>query len=423
MRAAILAAALGALAFSGCNAGPSCGVNPQCASLTSYFQCNGADVVRTECPAPQLCALDAKSAPGCQAGFEVTGTASYGKRTPTRQGLADPVQTPIPNASASVVDESGTVVGTGYTHDDGTFSVAYAPVAGVKVHLLLATSADPSTNVALRVVGKSATYGYAAEPFLSEAAHAQNVAITDSMGSQTFNVYVSALGAFKHLLTLTTKRFPLLQYQYYTGSPGSYYQSATDTISLLQSPGDSDGFDDSVIDHEFGHYVQEHIAEPRSSGGEHTGEPADPLLAWSEGYASYYSSSTRGSSLYIDTYADDAAPSGFASYVFDIHSNDQLADPKKAMTQNISEWLVSEVLWELEDKESPGLGYPQVASMNVLAKLGNNGSDRGVFDVDLVDFLDEWFVLRGTGDCAGMKSLLALKQFPYDFAAPGHACP
>jgi hypothetical protein len=43
--------------------------------------------------------------------------------------------------------------------------------------------------------------------------------------------------------------------------------------------------------------------------------------------------------------------------------------------------------------------------------------------VDLVDWLDGWFVLDGLSTCAPLRSIVGLRMFPYDFAGPGGACP
>lgn len=419
----LFAGAVLAAGLVGCGSTNECGLSPQCADLTSYFHCQGREVVQTSCTGAQLCSADETGQPKCVAGFEVKGTATYGKRAATAQGLAAAVQTPVPNASCSVVDEAGNVLGSGYTREDGSYTVTYQPKAGAQVHVTVATLADPAVNLPLHVNGKSGVFGYADASFSAQPSVTRNVVVSDGVSSQAFNVFTTALLAFKHLQELAPRSYPVLQYVIYPGSPGSYYQSSTNTISLLLNGNDSDGFDDAVIDHEFGHYAQYQIAMPRSEGGEHTGAPADPLLAWSEGFASYYSSSARNDSLYIDTYANPSAPGGTSAFVFDLASNDFAADPAKGMTQNISEWLVSEILWSMQAPPPSGLGKPQATIISVMGKMGNNQMDRGVFDVDLVDFLDEWLVVRGTEDCAGLKALMVTKQFPYDFAPPGHVCP
>ena len=47
-----------------------------------------------------------------------------------------------------------------------------------------------------------------------------------------------------------------------------------------------------------------------------------------------------------------------------------------------------------------------------------------VAGVDLVDWLDGWFQTYDLGECAALRSIVtARREFPYDFAGPGGACP
>jgi hypothetical protein len=50
--------------------------------------------------------------------------------------------------------------------------------------------------------------------------------------------------------------------------------------------------------------------------------------------------------------------------------------------------------------------------------------DRGASGIDLVDWLDGWFLQVGLDGCFEMKQLvLNWYKFPYDFAGPAGACP
>jgi len=420
----LAAAALG----SACGPGAECGFEPQCAGLTAYYACAKTEVARIECPAQQFCSMDAaKQLPACVGGYTVSGTATYAKRAQTTAGLAAPVQTPIPDVSLAVVDDVGNVMGTGFTDAEGHFTLAYQPLSGVTVHVMIFASADPTTGVPLTVNARSGIFGYGAPPFVSEPTHAQDIAVTEDEACEPFNVYATAFKSFKYLKTLTSVSLTPLTYLIYPGyapSCGSCYYSDTNTIHLEFTADNSDGFDDAVIDHEFGHYVQNRVSMSDSAGGSHNGSPASPLLAWGEGYATYYSSSARHNELYIDTFADPGSPNGYASYVFSLRSNLYPAVRTLPMTQNLSEWLIAEILWTLEDTATPGLSKPPTATMDILGKVVRQGHvDRGVTGFDLVDFLDEWFIQRGLDDCAAFRTLLATKRFPYDFQAPGAACP
>jgi hypothetical protein len=65
---------------------------------------------------------------------------------------------------------------------------------------------------------------------------------------------------------------------------------------------DSDQFDNSVIIHEYGHFLEATYSQSDSPGGSHNGNMIiDPRLAWSEGFANFLPSAVTGSTFYIDT--------------------------------------------------------------------------------------------------------------------------
>jgi hypothetical protein len=65
---------------------------------------------------------------------------------------------------------------------------------------------------------------------------------------------------------------------------------------------DSDEFDDHVVAHEYGHFLMASLSREGSPGGDHSvGEQLDPRLAWSEGWADFFSAVTNANPDYIDT--------------------------------------------------------------------------------------------------------------------------
>ncbi len=69
----------------------------------------------------------------------------------------------------------------------------------------------------------------------------------------------------------------------------TYYEKGIKKIFVArQHP-----FSDGVILHEFGHFIQDNISLDHSQGGNHNGSANDPRLAFSEGFATYFSSAVR----------------------------------------------------------------------------------------------------------------------------------
>ena len=160
-----------------------------------------------------------------------------------------------------------------------------------------------------------------------------------------------------------------------------------------------------------------------SPGGSHGGEAVDPRLGWSEGFSTYFSSAARANAFYMDSNSGG----GFGDDLEHTVVKGQASGP---MTQDMSEETVAEVLWDIgdgqsgdDDQRSQGDRHEDVLKVQTLYLKTSNGP-RGVTGVDLVDWLDGWFKLEGTSTCAAVRSIVVTTHtFPYDFNAPGAACP
>lgn len=114
------------------------------------------------------------------------------------------------------------------------------------------------------------------------------------------------------------------------------------------SSADTDHFDNSVIIHEYGHFLENRYSNAKSKGGAHNGNGIiDARLAWSEGFANYFQSEVlNGSDLiknsqnptglssnsvynsYIDTagYSNTNTPSsGYAQIDFSLYESGKTA--------------------------------------------------------------------------------------------------
>jgi hypothetical protein len=123
--------------------------------------------------------------------------------------------------------------------------------------------------------------------------------------------------------------------------------------------GDTDEFDQSVIAHEFGHYVEDRFGRSDSIGGQHggAGDLLDLRVAFGEGWGNAFSSIARGDPLYRDS--QDGMVTEFA---FDIEEDD---DNQEGW---FSEASVQEILWDLFDSTNePGdavaLGFAPLFSV------------------------------------------------------------
>jgi len=107
---------------------------------------------------------------------------------------------------------------------------------------------------------------------------------------------------------------------------------------------DTDEFDDHVVVHEYGHYVQHAVSTDSSPGGRHGGERLVPNLAFSEGFATWFACTILGDSMYRDTVGR-----GDWGYVGVDMDGESVAWQLPLVKGIGSEETVLEILWDLFD--------------------------------------------------------------------------
>jgi hypothetical protein len=117
--------------------------------------------------------------------------------------------------------------------------------------------------------------------------------------------------------------------------------------------GDTDEFDQSVIAHEFGHYIEDNFGRSDSIGGEHGGDvPLDLRVAFGEGWGNAFSGMTLNDPIYRDS--QQGAQQDFH---IDMEDDDTVNEGW------FSEASVWEILWDLFDSTNEAgdnvtLGFP-----------------------------------------------------------------
>lgn len=114
-----------------------------------------------------------------------------------------------------------------------------------------------------------------------------------------------------------TVQLPLLDIKWGAdNASGTFYSN--NAIWVLGHTSDSDEFDQHVIAHEWGHYLQDVSSRDESPGGSHTlARILDIRLAFSEGFGNAFSAMVTGDPVYKDSQSIRLA-TGFS---FDIESN------------------------------------------------------------------------------------------------------
>ena len=334
--------------------------------------------------------------------------------------LGTPTPLPARGTMVAVVDDAtDELLVTGSASDDGTYVLHYDATGTVRIvaYSRSRAAARPArvrnTAGSLHAVG-SGSFDAGAEPVV-------DITITAaSTAGGAWNSLANAVRAMDWLRDHGAGEIsPVYIYWQQSTGGGSYYQGANNELHL----DGGDGYDDVVCLHELGHYFQDEYSASDNPGGAHDGSPADPLLAWGEGGATWFAIAVRGIPYYIDY-------SSGGGWSVELEDRVHGANPDGAMSQYISEWMVAELMWDVTDGPLDGdddafTGGAPLDAMNVLLGylIAPTSSDRGRAGVDLVDWLDGWFVHHGLGACAPLAGVADHHGFPYDFNGPGGACP
>ena len=273
----------------------------------------------------------------------VTSTAQYQFRTVNRLvGLTTAGTGSIRYAEVQILDSNGSTVQCGETDSSGAISLAMPKIPGN--YTLKVFSRSDNNYVKASILNNPT----AMEPYSisvdftldgSETTKAVTLAPADyrnTLEGGAFNIldqiystneYIRSnsqcpsLGGVCTLFTVA----PKVRVFWEPGlSPGAYFEEPTASISYYTANDDpaygmasgiymmggingdicvdTDHFDNSVIIHEYGHFLEKALAYSDSPGGSHNGNSViDPRLAWSEGWANFLQGAVRSEHRYVDT--------------------------------------------------------------------------------------------------------------------------
>lgn len=327
----------------------------------------------------------------------VTATAQYQYRLVNRLlGLTTVQTADIRRAEVQVLDSSGTIIQCGETDASGGISISIPRTAGT--YTLKVLSRADNSYVRASVLNNPTTmtpYSISASFTLTGADVTKTVTLTPATYTGTleggaFNIldqiYASneflrnnsSCASLGNICTAMTGSIDKVRVFWSPGlSPGAYYESPTAAISFFiaqDEPSlgmatgiylmggingstcvDTDHFDNSVIIHEYGHYLEKAKAYSDSPGGSHDGSSQiDPRLAWSEGWSNYFQSAVLGSQYYVDTTGNSGCSSGTAvSIVLDLENKTQdiASQSGEGIFREVS---VSRTLWDIMEDDSAG---------------------------------------------------------------------
>jgi hypothetical protein len=220
---------------------------------------------------------------------------------------ASPVQRPARGVIVRAVNPTtpATVIATGSTDSVGNYTLSVPSNTNIAIQVVARmvrapAASSPSWDVRVQddIVGE-VPYTYT-EPagFNSSAGTPHNVAIPTGISATGTATGTRASGPFAILDTIyqgiqtvisaaPTTNFPVLIVDWGTQTDGSFYSSGLPQYIALVSnlAGDTDEFDQHVVAHEFGHYVEHNFSRADNIGGSHgVGDKLDPRVAFGEGF-------------------------------------------------------------------------------------------------------------------------------------------
>ncbi len=381
----------------------------------------------------------------------VTGTIVYEKRTVDTssydnaiKGFApNPVLTPVRLAQVQIIDDTGAEIQRAFTDDSGAFTL-YLPALTTRARVIVSASADPERySLAVRDCPPSPTGTYPAGCTDQEGSVHQwvsnyftgptdlgQIIATESSGlGGAFNIFdIMLRGQDFARMNLNRGNYPStppvsVQWRKGFETTTSYFNGMQIIIQGVVT--DTDEYDDPVLMHEFGHFLEHAFSVSDSPGGSHDGSPTDPRLAFGEGYGTYVGCRIAGSSLYFDSSA-----SGIS--VTNINATGKTASltSPRGLEQLLSEYVVGEILWRLDrgtggDTRGSG-GNGPLGSAPIFDVLGSYfkgntayNDDHGPSGRELTKFIDGMFCRDYNGAAANntqvIKNVVTTDHgFPYD---------
>lgn len=349
--------------------------------------------------------------------FTITGTAQYEYRTleytSQFKGLGDVAEPkPIRRAEYVVLNNFGNVIQCGETLDDGTFSFT-VPSNGQVFRLQVRSRANNNFYKVSVLRSPESNQIYHVESAFTATAN-QNLTLT---ASATGDVVGGAFNILDQIYSYNIKLRTLLNDTnfvadkvfvywergfnpgtYYQGNPvASFYIKGTSRLFILGGVNgdvnytDTDHFDNSIIAHEYFHFLEDTYSVSDSPGGSHNGNQLlDPRLAWSEGVAQYFQAVMTNISRVLDTVGNNSGASNLiVNYSVELSENDI---PLRDGEGEFREFSIARLLWDAFDI-TPGESQSATAC-SVTTTAINDVHDKCAQD----GFLDFWTVITGVSN-------------------------
>ncbi len=193
---------------------------------------------------------------------------------------------------------------------------------------------------------------------------------------------------------------------------GSFFSDGRDKYIYV---GSISPYNDTVIAHEFGHYIDAVFSRSNSPGGSHVlgDNTQDIRLSWAEGLATFLGSSIRAFKGYPrpDIYVSTDGTNLSFSYEIESLSGSTSIASKAGSTNEIA---VTAALWDIVDGPGVDDGTPGMDDDPIQRPVGEVWRDLTQYmpsvtghDLSVEDFWDGWFVVRNGGLLTDLQAVFA----------------
>jgi hypothetical protein len=370
------------------------------------------------------------------ANYQVRGRFLYRDRVFGTGGFTgSDVDRPIRHADVQVLDDGNTVRGSGTTDGTGNFTINVVDNVTRNVYVRVLTRSDNSppyvatvkhsTSSAIFALVTSTYSAHSATQdidFTATPVVALQTASAATIG-EPFNIYDQVIDAFDFIASVNGGVYPtrpLTLFWARGSNDGTFYRDSDSTIHLFGLTSDSDGYDDTVILHEIGHYTEYNLASSDNPGGPHSlDDTYDLRLTWSEGFATFFANNVRAfrgiarADIYVDTAGQPGPGQAFISY--------EVETPSAGVPGADNEVSVNAALWDITD--TPSTPDASGGTDDDALALADGPQDfwdvfEGYFptatSISMEDFWDGWFSPPySKGHLAEMRSAFSARGIEY----------
>jgi hypothetical protein len=324
----------------------------------------------------------------------VTGNVTFA-RVPFATAAQDPdrglwyaaaVQQPSRGVIVRAVDPNSptTVLATSSTDDLGNYSLSVASNTNITIQVVARMLRDASQSLPrwdVRVQDGhtgNAPYTYTEPSPFNSSTGTHNVSIPTGISAAGTATGTRASGPFAILDTVyqgiqtilgvaPATNFPALIVDWGSQTDGTFFTTGNPQfIALLSDLGsDTDEFDQHVIAHEFGHYIENNFSRADNFGGSHgLGDKLDPRVAFGEGFGYAFSAIVLNDPIARDSANDNG---NLWSGSFNVETNPPAI--QVGTNENYGCWCsessVWSILWDLYDNpadanDSLALGFQPI---------------------------------------------------------------